>query len=206
MKKLLYLLLMAGVIVSCQSREKRALKLIDKQMFKELYDYKSYEPIETKVDSAYTNPYEDSTVRAIGYRIYAIKEVANDKMDEIHEAQSSMNIWSDMYTSYGSSEYTDAKNKWNEAHDDVTDLIARWKKCNDSIKFIASELPHKFIGWKVTHKFRCKNKGGQPDLATYVYIMDKRMKKVILQYEPEDETEQSLKGLIEDAINPEESK
>lgn len=129
------------------------MKLIDKQMFKDLYNYKSYEPIETKTDSAYANAYEDSSVRVIGYRIYAIKELTNDKMNKIREAQSSMNIWSDMYTSYGSSEYNNARSKWKEAHDDITDLLALWNKYNDSIKFIAADLPHKFVGWKVTHKF-----------------------------------------------------
>ena len=38
------------MLVGCQSREEKAAELIKQEMFKTLYDFESYEPIETKID------------------------------------------------------------------------------------------------------------------------------------------------------------
>lgn len=60
MKKVLqYTILLVLAIVSfsaCKSNEQKAAALIKDYMFKNLFDYESYEPIETSIDSAYNQP------------------------------------------------------------------------------------------------------------------------------------------------------
>lgn len=41
------------ILSGCKSKEEKALEIIKNEMFKTLYDFESYQPIETKVDSAF---------------------------------------------------------------------------------------------------------------------------------------------------------
>lgn len=54
MKNVIIMALTAIFILSgCKSKEEKALEIIKNEMFKTLYDFESYQPIETKVDSAF---------------------------------------------------------------------------------------------------------------------------------------------------------
>ena len=55
MRKILSFLFVFLLLCSCQSREEKVAELIKQEMFKTLYDFESYEPIETKIDSAFTS-------------------------------------------------------------------------------------------------------------------------------------------------------
>ena len=43
-----------------QTEKKKPQNLIKQEMFKTLYDFESYEPIEIKIDSAFTSIYTDT--------------------------------------------------------------------------------------------------------------------------------------------------
>lgn len=60
MKKILFLATVVLVMTGCKSREEKAAELIKQEMFKTLYDFESYEPIEIKIDSAFTSIYTDT--------------------------------------------------------------------------------------------------------------------------------------------------
>ena len=62
MKKVLFLLVAIIALVGCKSKEEKAAEMIKKELFKTLYDFDSYQPIETKVDSAFYSAYTDSMV------------------------------------------------------------------------------------------------------------------------------------------------
>ena len=81
MKKILFLMAITIMLVGCQSREEKAAELIKQEMFKTLYDFESYEPIETKIDSAFTSIYSDTLAL-----LYANK--VKDMFDELDEAKS----------------------------------------------------------------------------------------------------------------------
>ena len=88
MKKMLIVLFMAALLLSCKSQTDKALKLIDREMFKTLHDYSSYEPIETSVDSAFTSIYRDTVVinYAIRFKIYeSLCEASGEKIQEAIE-------------------------------------------------------------------------------------------------------------------------
>lgn len=44
------------ILSGCKSKEEKALEIIKNEMFKTLYDFESYQPIETKIDSAFYLP------------------------------------------------------------------------------------------------------------------------------------------------------
>lgn len=202
MQKILPILLLF-LLVSCQSKEEKALKLIDKQMFGALYDYDSYQVVETQIDSAYSSIYRDSTVREYAIRICSLEELVAENKKEMNSAISSMNIWSDSYSSYGRSEYRDATKKFNKNMDEAKKYIDLWGKCEDSIKIISKCFQQKFIGWQASHKFRCKSKGGHSNLATYIYVFDPKIKEILYYYDTEDELEQKIVISIDAAMQKE---
>lgn len=111
-----------------------------------------------------------------------------------------MNIWCDSYSSYGRSEYNDAK---DEAKKHLKNIRTCGKQLVDYTKKIrekAAGLDSSFCGWKVTHKFRCKTKGGNSTLGEYVYIFDKDMKEILYDEDTEDKDVIRAKACVIKAI------
>ena len=102
MKNVIIMALTAIFILSgCKSKEEKALEAIKNEMFKTLYDFESYQPIETKIDSAFLSAYTDSIIIKHGYILNELLKEANEALSEIKEANRSIEIWSDSYSSYG---------------------------------------------------------------------------------------------------------
>ena len=188
----------------CKSKEDKALALINEQMFKTLYDYDSYQPVETKIDSAFHTPFNDP----INLEYAVCCSVLYDKLDEyiqeVKNAQNKVEIWSDSYSSYGRKQYNKAL-----AEAAASLLVADYflnnkiKPYQDSIKIRSNELDREFIGWQVTHKFRCKTKGGYSDLSTNIYIMDNKFTKILDQINVDDENYKEYQKIIKDALQRE---
>ena len=66
------------LFVQCKSKEDKANELIKDYMFKNLYDFESYQPIETTIDSAFHTIYNDSTALYYAYSILFSEEEQND--------------------------------------------------------------------------------------------------------------------------------
>ena len=58
---ILLLLALPLAFTSCKSNEDKANELVKNELSKTLYDFESYEPIETKVSEAYETAYNDTT-------------------------------------------------------------------------------------------------------------------------------------------------
>ena len=78
MKTLLFIVASATILLSgCKSKEEKANELIKDDMFKVLYDFASYEPIETNIDSAFTSVYTDSIItRPVSYTHLTLPTIA----------------------------------------------------------------------------------------------------------------------------------
>jgi hypothetical protein len=163
--------------IACTSKEEKAAKLIKNEMYKTLYDFASYEPIETKIDSAFTSVYTDTTIAVYVYLASDYLEKANEFLKEMKDNRSTMEIWSDSYSSYGYSKYKNAKNEYETNLAKTKDYLSKINIISDTIKVMANNIPHKFCGWSATHKFRCKNKGGNFDIGNNLYIISPDFKK-----------------------------
>lgn len=195
---------------SCKSKEEKAADLIKNELSKSLYDFESYEPIETTVSEAYNTAYNDSTCHQLArITAYAMKE-ASDAFDEANEAKEGMDIWGP--PTYYSSSYSDNKyykykstyeKKTEEALTAYSVFQAIGKSLEDSIKALDTS---KKIGWEVKHRFRCKTRGGNYSIGDYRYVIDKDFKKVIF-YDDTDEKEYKYsQDIIESAIKGDLSK
>lgn len=205
MKKLLFLLLTSSIaFFSCQSKEEKAAELIKSELSKTLYDFESYQPMETTVKEAKASIYNDSTCWAIGGALaYSTKQVL-EYIDEMTDAKEHMDIWG-RPTYYSSSysdnkyykykeEYTEAKNKTIKGLLICKNVISALK---DSIAKIDTT---QVIGWEVIHRFRCKSKGGYASIGEYRYIIDKDFEKVLLCEDKDGEIDKKRREALE-AIN-----
>ena len=200
MKKLVFVLVCVGLL-SCQSREEKIADLIKKEMFKTLYDFESYEPIETsKLDSAYTTIYQDPIIRGRAIEIIATMEIGNKYIKECEEHVRTIEIWGDSYT-------TRARNKVNEAREELSKSVAVLEKIvqtvaaaqkvikEESEKFVPS-----FMGWSVIHEFRCKTKGGNFDIGKYKYVFTPKLDEILYTIDLNSESETEIRSKIDEAL------
>lgn len=201
MKKLVLLVIVSLIISSCKSKEEKAQEIIKEEMFKTLYDFDSYEPIETKVDSSFYSIYTDTAILKYGYIISEMQKEREENLDKVESAISNMKIWSGSYSSLGRNEFTKAKAEGEKFMDRANTNLKMIIIASDSIKKLSANTKNEFNGWKVTHKFRAKTKGGNSTIGNYIYIMDKDMKNIIYQEDTEDKDIINAKKYIKEAIS-----
>ena len=111
--KQIIIMALAGIFIltGCKSKEEKALEAIKDEMFKTLYDFESYQPVETKIDSAFLSIYTDSTILKHGYVSSAILDEVNTTLEEVKDGNRTAKIWSDSYSSYGREQYNEAREK-----------------------------------------------------------------------------------------------
>ena len=85
--KQIIIMALAGIFIltGCKSKEEKALEAIKDEMFKTLYDFESYQPVETKIDSAFLSIYTDSTILKHGYVSNAILDEVKTTLEEVKD-------------------------------------------------------------------------------------------------------------------------
>lgn len=196
MKKILIFVFVC-LLFSCKTKEEKALELIKNEMFKTLYDFKSYEPIETKVDSAFNSVYTDSTILALANVVdqdfqtlnYCIMKVQNGK--------------GDLYDAFMTPEYKKVSEEIERCASLVDSLSKSLPQLINTIKERSAKINNDFCGWKITHKFRSKSKVGISDIHTYLYIVDNDISTIKYKEDINDALTQKLKKHIKDIMeNP----
>lgn len=207
MKKVLLLFFACACLFSCQSRDAKISKLIKEEMFRTLYDFESYEPIETsKIDSVYTTIYTDSIIVEQAARIVAAMAIGEEYLEEIEEHNRTIEIWEDSYSST-------ARRKVNNARDELRGILEKLEKtlkivseATDNIVEEYEKFDSEFIGWSVIHKFRCKNKGGNFDLGTYKYVFDPKFEKILYTVDENSNDNEKVNSVIKEIIEIKEKK
>lgn len=206
MKKVLLSLLALSICLSftqCKTKEDRANELIKDYMFKNLYDFESYQPIETKIDSAFHTIYNDSSAMYYAY-VMLLSDKEKEKIKSEYESiQSSIEIWCDgsYYSSYSYNKCQDCLNEAKENLSKQFFWMSRVETYRDSLIGLADTLTTRFIGWQVTHDFRCKTKGGNPDIGHYVFVMDKDFKNILSKKDKGDDDEKEIKAIIDESLS-----
>lgn len=193
------------LFVACKSKEEKANELIKVELNKTLYDFSSYEPIETIVDSAFTSIYQDSTILSHAYMIRAYFNLYNEQMTEINNEIATSEIWGDSYSSYGRRKFNEAIEKAQKGLY-MAKLYA--KKIEEEKILLKTEIDKfesSFCGYQAKHRFRCKTKGGNFDLVDYLYIMDEKFEKILSISKLGDENFEEIKELIDEVKNEKES-
>lgn len=56
------------------------------------------------------------------------------------------------------------------------------------------------IGWEVSHKFRCKTKGGYSTIGNYRFVIDKDFKSILIDEDIDDEDNQFIRSAMETVL------
>lgn len=206
MKRIPFAILISVILFAgCQSKEEKAAELIKNELSKTLYDFESYQPIETIVKEAKSNAYNDSScwkkASLLGYGMQQIIEYKKESED----AKEHMDIWGK--PTYYSSSYSD--NKYYKYRDEYIEVLEKAIAAYSVCKSIAKELKdsvakldtNQVIGWEVTHRFRCKTRGGNSTIGDYRYIIDKDFKKVLLREDIDSEDDKQTREAIETTMS-----
>lgn len=195
--------LLFGIIVliftSYKSREEKVNELIKADLYKTLYDFSSYEPIETIIDSAFTSIYRDSTILNYAYILQACLDISNEYLDEIKDAQSTMDIWGDSYSAYSRRKYSEAKEKFDSNFEKAKFYMQKMDETMPLIKEEIDNFKPSFCGFQAKHKFRCKTKGGNFTIGNYLYVIDDKFEKILSTNDIDDDDNERIISLINEA-------
>ncbi len=187
MKKILYLVVAFAAVCSCASNEDKANKLIKDYMFKHLHDFKSYEVVETNVDSLYNTPVSDP--ECVKYAIDALEHIEKEREfnNDAEYDEKTMDIWSGGWSSASRKEYDKAYKSWlGHKVDSFNEQIIYLNDAKSIVDKAATLDGKTHIGWFVTHSFRSNNLGGNSSLGSQVFLIDKGFKNIISTYDSDD--------------------
>lgn len=201
MKKILLscLILIIG-LTSCKSNEEKALDLIDKEMFKTLFDYDSYEPIETIVKEGTSSIYTDSLIRNYAIRAEVVKDLFYESKKKAEDALEYADIYSGGYSYSSNRKFNNYINEAKQERANMDKYLEKWGAYEDSIKLHVTNFQPQPIGWEVTHKFRCKSKGGNSLIGNYVYLVDSKFTQIMDRFDMDDSDETAIRERIDIAI------
>ncbi|MDO4932634.1 MAG: hypothetical protein Q4E63_08345 [Prevotellaceae bacterium] len=178
MRNILFFALLTVVIVACrQSQEQKAETLIKESLRKSLYKPDTYNPIETKVDSAFA-PYDDPVLFDELAELEKLSSEYEDLEKELKQARSSMSIWSGPYqTAFGRNEYQEAKADYNDANAKIKKIKTKGQKQYEKVISLL-QGDRKFIGYKAIHNYRADNNAGNTLIGNAIFFFDKNFKEV----------------------------
>ena len=206
MKKCVILLTIfaAFSVTGCKSNEEKANELIRAELSKTLYDYESYQPIETTIKEAKNTLFNNKDAWKYASLFQLAFEEAKEYLEKAKDAQDYMDIYGP--PSYYSSARSDRK--YYEYKKEKEEYLEKTKNAYnlssamiDTLKVLNTKLDTtQIIGWEVSHRFRCKTKGGHSDIGNYRYIIDKEFENIILRMDLDDEDYQSIIGALGIAV------
>ena len=206
MKKLFYFLaavIVAVTVTSCKSKEEKAAELIKQKLSHVLYDFGSYEPIETVVTEAKHIPINDSACVNKALDAIAYYELAVEYAEDSKSAFETMCIWgspTSYSSSYSDSKYYQSKSECVDALKKVNICIKKYNSSIDDLKIMMKNTnPSETVGYNVEHTFRGKTMGGFWSIGYYRFVVDKKIKKIIF-YVDEDEKD-NVSDFIESVQN-----
>lgn len=195
MKKIFFasILIFSCFFISCRTQEQKADKLIEERFFKTLYDFESYQKIETKiVGRAYRNGLNSEECIEDAKEIVSLMKDALENISEANESLKEANSYYSIlmrayYVKLADEYYEKSVEQRNEC------LVLRENLKNKIKTYNHNEI----IGYEVIHRFRCKNRGGNICIADYRFIIDLKMKKILFYNDIEEENYKEAIALIQ---------
>ena len=187
MERILLGALLITLFVSCgKSPEEKANALIEDDIKKVLYHPETYDPAETKIDSAFT-PFDDPVFYEKTVQLCKLGMSIDECDRKMKNAKSSMSIWSGPYQSaFGRNEYQEAKNEYDENERNKKSIEAKVKKLATELKTML-ENEQQFIGFRARHRYRANNNAGQTIFGETKYLFDKSLSKIVASYDMDSE-------------------
>ena len=186
MKKLISLItvLMAFVASCSPSPEKKAEALIKESIKKTLYFPDSYDPIETKIDSAFS-PQADPRFISLVLEFNKKGLELEDLQSEIARAEGDVALYNPNLSAY-------FKTKYNQAKDEYDSLIQKNEQLTSDLQSFGGKISEQlqktpeFLGYFAYHSYRAKNNNGDTLIGEKYFLIDKDITSIFHTWDPEE--------------------
>lgn len=180
----------------------KANTLIKEECLKNLLKADSYDPVETKIDSAFT-PYDSPTFHEKVMELAKLNQAIQEYDEKAKQAKSSMTIWEHPYDAYSRNQYQEDKEEYEEYTEKRNLAEKRVQKIANGIKDMMQKEPE-FIGFKAIHRFRANNNAGQTLMGNTYYLFDKDLSQIIVSYDMDSEDFLMIQQIIQQIIDEKE--
>ncbi|ELX67900.1 hypothetical protein [Prevotella nigrescens] len=186
MKKVIGFILCLMVLGACsRTQEEKANLLIKEDIQKVLVKPDTYEPIETKLDSAFA-PYETPEFMENTLKCVQLFMKIKEYKEKIKVAKSMMTIYEDnLGFPYFKNEYNEYKAEYKEATNKRNEIEKRLKRSGRKLKELVN-AKREFIGYKTMHHYRADNNAGNTVLGTGFYLFDKDINTILISFSEEE--------------------
>ena len=186
MKKVIGFILCLMVLGACsRTQEEKANLLIKEDIQKVLVKPDTYEPIETKLDSAFA-PYETPEFMENTLKCVQLFMKIKEYKEKIKVAKSMMTIYEDnLGFPYFKNEYNEYKAEYKEATNKRNEIEKRLKRSGRKLKELVN-AKREFIGYKTMHHYRADNNAGNTVLGTGFYLFDKDINTIRISFSEEE--------------------
>jgi hypothetical protein bfra3_24022 len=186
MKKVIGFILCLMVLGACsRTQEEKANFLIKEDIQKVLVKPDTYEPIETKLDSAFA-PYETPEFMENTLKCVQLFMEIKEYKEKIKVAKSMMTIYEDnLGFPYFKNEYNEYKAEYKEATNKRNEIEKRLKRSGRKLKELVN-AKREFIGYKTMHHYRADNNAGNTVLGTGFYLFDKDINTILISFSEEE--------------------
>lgn len=186
MKKSLFLIAAVLFLTACgDSTEEKAEKLAKKALNGVIVNIETYEPIETKVDSAFAPLMTPETFEFYAQMPSQMRTYASWQEEAAH-AKRTMSIYGSSHYSYDMERYQRASEDYEMYSQKIAQYEEKLQKFFQKMEQYSKEEPV-FSGYKVRHKFRFVNNEGQKSIGEYMFFMNKDLTAVESMIDLEDE-------------------
>ena len=190
MKKILLIFISVILLASCENRDEKIQNAVSQELKGVLYDFESYEPIKTKVDSAYSSPYIDPDVKALMLSMVQPMQELEKAKHDYNTALSNVALWD---RSYGSS-FARQQRKEAIAKRDAAKLYIQQLQAQliSDVKALYTRIKDyrtkegKFIGWLVTQRYKYKTEYGHPAFGDGVFVINKDLTECVFYMSDEE--------------------
>lgn len=170
-------------------RNTAAQDLMKQIVCADLYYPESYDPVSTKIDSAFHGPLTDPECLKAATELIKFKAQLPGAEDSYKEAVHTLK-------NFGSSgvfwRHAEEKDKAEERLNSLKEKIA---KREEIIRQRDTSKDGKFIGWQIAHRYRAKTQGGGVSFSDVLYVVNPEMSGWSFRYSLNEFDSDNLKAL-----------
>lgn len=172
MKKLFNLILVVILMAACSpTPEQKVEKLVQENVKKTLLKPDTYDPIETKVDSAFS-PFDDIDLLREVARYEEMLSKYQELEEDFKQAKSRMAIYDDSFRDiFFKNQYQEVKETYEETKEKYEKMAEALQQEYDLI-VSKTKGERKFVGYKALHSFRANSNDGNTVINEIVFVTD----------------------------------
>lgn len=195
MKKVLFFIAATILLAACtETKEVKAEKLAKQTLNGFIVNMDTYEPIETRVDSAFAPLTSLEVFEYIAQLPQQLKKYESWQ-HKVDNAKTTLRAYANPRYPYERYSYNDAKENYDKYSKYMAEFEEKMKDFNNDLEEKSKEEPV-FCGYLVRHKYRFVSKEGEKTIGQHLFFMNEDLTKVESMIDMNDEY---IKSMMEEA-------